>query len=306
MPDTPVATLRGASKRYGAHDALHPLDLDLAPGRVTALLGPNGAGKTTTVRLLLGLTSPSSGTVRVFGADPRDPAARERTGAMLQVGKVPETLRVREHVALFRSYYPRPLRYDDIIATAGLTGLDRRLYGTLSGGEKQRVLFALALCGDPDLLVLDEPTVGLDVASRRVMWERVRALRDAGRAVLLTTHYLEEADALADRVVVVARGTVVADGTPSQIKARVPNRRVRCVTALPLDVVRAIAGVERVQQAGAAIEILTGTAESVVRELLGRDRTLSALEVADAGLEEAFLAVTRGGSAAPDAPEIAA
>jgi ABC-2 type transport system ATP-binding protein len=302
MPTDPVAALRGVTKRYGAHTALDALDLELAPGRVTALLGPNGAGKTTAVRILLGLAAPDAGEARLFGVDPRKRAARERVGVMLQVGKVPETLRVREHVELFRSYYPAPLPYDDVIVAAGLHGLDARPFGKLSGGEKQRVLFALALCGDPDLLVLDEPTVGLDVEARRAVWAEIRRLREAGRAVLLTTHYLDEADALADRVVVLARGTVVADGSPAAIKARVASRRVRCVTALPLAAVRALPGVQSARALGDATEILCAAAEPVLRELLARDASLSGLEVGGAGLEDAFLAVT----AAPNDTEVAA
>jgi ABC-2 type transport system ATP-binding protein len=271
---------------------------------VTALLGPNGAGKTTAVRLLLGLSAPDAGEVRLFGADPRRRAARERVGVMLQVGKVPETLRVREHVDLFRGYYPAPRPYDDVVAAAGLHGLDARPFGKLSGGEKQRVLFALALCGDPDLLVLDEPTVGLDVEARRLLWAEIRRLRDAGRAVLLTTHYLDEADALSDRVVVLARGEVVADGSPAAIKARVASRRVRCVTSLPLAAVRALPGVQSARQLGDATELLTAAAEPVVRELLARDASLSGLEVTGAGLEEAFLAVTQ--STPPNVAGVAA
>jgi ABC-2 type transport system ATP-binding protein len=290
--ETAAATFRGASKSFGAQVAVRGLDLTLATGRVTSLLGPNGAGKTTAVRMLLGLTPPTMGEVRVFGADPRIPRSRARMGAMLQVGKVPESVRVREHVALFRSYYPAPLPTNEVMDAAGLRGLEGRLFGTLSGGERQRVLFALAICGNPDLLVLDEPTVALDVETRRTIWDRIRDLRTSGRAVLLTTHHLEEADALSDRVVVLARGAVVADGTPAEIKGRVATRRVRCLTKTPLAVARAIAGVESATLDGAVLELRTAVAESVVRELLARDATLSELAVTHGGLEDAFLAVT--------------
>ncbi|MEJ7812841.1 MAG: ABC transporter ATP-binding protein [Gemmatimonadaceae bacterium] len=294
-PGDAAAELRAATKRYGAVTALRDVTLSLAPGAVTSLLGPNGAGKTTAVRLLLGLTSPSAGSVSVFGGDPRSTATRERIGAMLQVSKVPESLRVREHIALFRTYYPDPLPYADVIAAAGLEGLDRRLFGTLSGGEKQRVLFALALCGNPDLLVLDEPTVGLDVESRRRLWAGIRHLRDEGRAVLLTTHYLDEADALADSIIVIARGEIVAQGTPAEIKSRVARRRVRCVTSLAPDAIhalRALAEGDVIRREGNVTEILTLRAEGVVRALLLGDPSLTGLEVASAGLEEAFLALT--------------
>lgn len=163
----PIATLVGVTKRYGATTALDGLDLSLRGGEIVALLGPNGAGKSTAVRLLLGLAAPSSGTVRIFGRDPRDAWARTRVGAMLQVARVVEMLRVREHLDLFRSYYPQPLAVAEIVKFAQLEGIEDRLFGQLSGGQKQRVLFALALCGDPDLIFLDEPTVGMDIEARR-------------------------------------------------------------------------------------------------------------------------------------------
>ena len=212
------ATLASVTKHYGPVHALRGLDFEIHPGELVALLGANGAGKTTAVRILLGLTKPTSGTARVFGGDPRDRATRTRLGAVLQVARVPETLRVREHIHLFSSYYPNPMPMDEVIAAAGLGGLERRNFGELSGGQQKRVLFALGICGNPDLLVLDEPTVGLDVEARRALWKQIRAFVDRGRAVLLTTHYLAEAEALADRVVVLDKGLKVKEGTPSEIK----------------------------------------------------------------------------------------
>ena len=288
----PVAELRRAVKRYGPVTALAGIDFAVRPGEVVALLGPNGAGKTTAVHLLLGLIRPSAGEATLFGRDPKSAEARMRTGVMLQISKVPETLKVREHVDLISSYYPRPLPRQDVLAAAGLTGLEERLFGKLSGGQRQRVLFALALCGDPSLLFLDEPTVGLDVESRRVLWGVIEEKAAQGRSVLLTTHYLEEADALADRIVLIDRGRIIAEGTPAEIKARAANRKVRCRTALPLDVVAAMPGVHGVRRDGDVIELFAADAELVIRELLGRDPGLSALEVRGADLEEAFLALT--------------
>jgi len=221
MPETNqtgIASFRGVTKNYGLHCALSSIDLLLESGQIMALLGPNGAGKTTAVKLLLGLLKPSTGTVKVFGGDPTDAHMRTRMGAMLQAASVPDTLRVREHIDLFSSYYPRPLAPAEIISRAGLDRLANRFYSDLSSGEQRRMLFALALCGDPDLLFLDEPTTGLDIESRRGMWAQIRALRAAGKTVLLTTHYLEEADQLADRIVVLKRGKIAADGTPAEIK----------------------------------------------------------------------------------------
>ena len=167
---------------------------------------------------MLGLLKPDAGAVRVFGQDPRTAENRWRTGVMLQVAQVPETLRVREHIDLFSSYYPHPLPMAEIIGTASLRGIENRFFGELSGGQKQRVLFALAICGDPDLLFLDEPTLGLDVQARRALWGQIRWLLSRGKSILLTTHYLEEADALADRVAVINNGRVIANGTPAEIK----------------------------------------------------------------------------------------
>jgi ABC-2 type transport system ATP-binding protein len=288
-----IARLESVSKSYGPLKALDGLDLTIHAGELVALLGPNGAGKTTAVKLLLGLAKPSAGSVRVFGENPVMPQARSRTGAMLQVARVPETLRVREHIDLFSSYYPSPLASEELLALTGLTGVKDRLFGELSGGQRQRVLFALALCGDPDLLFLDEPTVGLDVESRRVLWEQIRKLVARGKTILLTTHYLEEADALADRIVVINKGTVVAKGTPAEIKAKTAGRRIRCVTQVHPNTIKMLTGVLDVRINRPAIEIQTSDAEQVLRQLLALDPTLSQLEVISAGLEEAFLALTK-------------
>jgi ABC-2 type transport system ATP-binding protein len=288
-----VASLEGVNKNYGPVRALRGVDFRVRAGEVVALLGPNGAGKTTAVKLLLGLMPPNIGKVRVFGVDPTNPENRMRTGAMLQVGRVPETLRVHEHIDLFSTYYQKPMRAEEILAAAGLEKLADLKFGDLSGGQRQRVLFALAICGDPDLLFLDEPTVGLDVEARRMLWDEIRRMVDRGKTVLLTTHYLEEADALADRIAVINQGEIIAEGTPAEIKAKTSGKRIRCVTTLNLDVVKQISGVRDVKEDREAFEIQAAAAEPVVRELLLRDAQLSGLEITSAGLEEAFLALTQ-------------
>lgn len=233
-PDAPavVARLQAATRRYGEVVALDGVDLELRRGQVVALLGPNGAGKTTAVGLLLGLLRPSAGQVEVFGGAPASLPVRQRVGALLQIAKVPETLTVREHLELTSAYYPRPLPLAETLRLAGLEGLEKRLFGRLSGGQKQRLLFALAICGNPELVFLDEPTVGLDVEARRGLWACIGQLAGRGATVLLTTHYLEEAAALASRVVVLARGRVVADGPTQEIAALAGARRIRCRTDL--------------------------------------------------------------------------
>jgi len=294
MPlDQAVARLEGVSKNYGATQALRGVNFQVRAGEVVALVGPNGAGKTTAVKLLLGLMPPNVGRVRVFGSDPTNPENRLRTGAMLQVGRVPETLRVREHIDLFSTYYQRPMPAEQVLAAAGLEKLGDRKFGELSGGQKQRVLFALAICGDPDLLFLDEPTVGLDVEARRLLWDEIRQLVGRGKTVLLTTHYLHEADALADRIAVINRGEIIAQGTPAEMKAKTSGKRIRCITTLNLNRLRQMTGVREVREDREAVEIHTSTVEPVVRELLAADTALSGLEITSAGLEDAFLALTQ-------------
>ncbi len=290
--DVIVASLEGVNKNYGSVRALRDVNFGVRAGEVVALLGPNGAGKTTAVKLLLGLMQPNSGRVRVFGGDPTNPGNRLRTGAMLQVGRVPETLRVREHIDLFSTYYQKPMPFAEVLAAAGLEKLSDRKFSDLSGGQKQRVLFALAICGDPDLLFLDEPTVGLDVEARRMLWDEIRRMVGRGKTVLLTTHYLQEADALADRVAVINQGEIIAQGTPAEIKAKTAGKRIRCITSLSVGALRQIAGVTEVKEDREAVELHAAEAEPVVRQLLARDAQLSGLEITSAGLEEAFLALT--------------
>ncbi len=292
-----IARLHSVTKRYEKTTALDNLTLSLYPGEVVALLGPNGAGKTTAVRLLLGLIAPTSGSVRVMGRDPRDASARTGIGAMLQVTRVPETLRVREHIDWFRSYYPNPLPAAEIVRIAKLEGLENKFFGKLSGGQKQRVLFGLALAGNPDLIFLDEPTVGMDIESRRALWEQIRWLASQGKTVLLTTHYLEEADALASRIVVIDKGRVIAEGTAAQIKHRVSGRRIRCITELDEVFLLSLPSVASVERDREALIITAHEAESVVREMLLRDVTLRGLEISAPGLEDAFLALTGNNSA---------
>ena len=283
----------GVSKSYGSVLALNNVSFRIYQGETVSLLGANGAGKTTAVKLLLGLAAANQGRIKIFGENPRSRGAKMRVGAMLQVAKVPETLKVREHIELFSCYYANPLPLATVVERAGIEGLENRLFGELSGGQKQRVLFALAICGDPDLLFLDEPTVGLDVDSRRSFWREIRAFVERGRSVLLTTHYLEESDALADRILVLNRGTIVAEGTPREIKSSVAGKTIRCTTALSVEQVRAIDGVSSVRHQKHGLEILTSKAEAVLRELLAHDPSLTNVEIVGTGLEDAFLEITR-------------
>lgn len=307
-----VASLHDVTKRYrNGVIALDHLSVELRRGQIVVLLGPNGAGKSTAVKLLMGLTSPTDGRVRIFGSDPRFAGNRQRTGVMLQVGRAPEMLRVREHIELMRGYYPNPCPFTEIVQAAGLEGLEARMFGQLSGGQKQRVLFALALAGDADLIFLDEPTVGLDVEARRGMWAQIRALRQRGKTVLLTTHYLEEADALADRIIVINKGRVICEGTPSEVKAmgsgavstanpeggytppRVSGIKVlKFETKLTREQILTLSGVVRVEGTTGFVTVTSSSPELTLRELLALDSGLSGLEIQTPALEDAFLALT--------------
>ncbi len=288
-----VARLENISKKFGEVQALLDFNFSVRAGELTALLGPNGAGKTTAIRLLLGLARPTAGRVSVFNRDPTNVATRMRVGAMLQVGRVPETLRVREHIDLFSSYYPNPLPISETLAVAGIAELRDRKFGDLSGGQKQRVLFALAICGSPDLLFLDEPTVGLDVEARHLLWDEIRKLLGHGKTVVLTTHYLEEADALADHIAVINKGSIMAEGTPAEIKARTAGKKIRCLTQLPVSLLRSFPGVREVHEDREAVVIHASSVEDVLRRLLNLDPEVSGIEVTSAGLEDAFLALTK-------------
>ncbi len=295
----PLATLSGVSHRYGPVLALDRVDLEVRPSEILAVLGPNGAGKTTAISLLLGVLRAREGVAQVFGRHPDHPSVRARRGAMLQISGLLPTLTVAEHLDLFRAYYRTPLPLGRLLRLAGLEDLAGRRFLKLSGGQKQRVMFALAMAGDPELVFLDEPTAGLDLDGRLRLWGEIRALREAGRTAVLTTHYLEEADALADRIVVLHRGRVIATGTPADIKARTAGRLVRAITRISPEAARALPGVVSVRERGRHLELLTSRSEDAVREMLSRDASLTDLTVTGAGLEEAFLSLTGGGESSP-------
>ena len=288
-----VAALRKASKSYGTVKALDAVDLTVHRGEVLALLGPNGAGKTTAISLLLGLLHADSGHVTLFDQEPSSLAARRRIGAMLQTAGVPDTITVAELITLFRSYYPAPHTCADIATLAGVDDILKRRYGKLSGGQQRKVQFALAIAGKPELLFLDEPTTGLDINARETLWKTIRTLAADGCAIVLTTHYLEEAEALANRVCVLAHGYVVADGDVQKIRARVSQRRISCVSTLEPMTIASWPNVRNATRESNRIEIVTDSAEAIVRRLLNEDTGLSELEVRRAGLAEAFVEITK-------------
>lgn len=293
MGNAILAELAAVTKRFGPVLALDDLSLEIRSGELLAVLGPNGAGKTTAISLLLGLERPDKGTARLFGLPTESIGARRRIGVMLQEAALVPDLRVREQLEMVAAWYPDPLPVSDVLELTGTTSLSRRLYGKLSGGQKRLVQFAVALIGCPDLLFLDEPTVGLDIQSREMVWTQLRRLVADGCSIVLTTHYLEEAEALADRVAVLAKGRLIATGTVDDIRSLVVRKRISCRTTLRAEEVAAWPDVQTVTTEQGALRITASNTENVVRRLLAADDDLHGLEVESAGLAEAFAELTQ-------------
>jgi ABC-2 type transport system ATP-binding protein len=282
-----LAELKGARKRFGKNTALDGVDLAVQPGEVVALLGPNGAGKSTAIGLMLGLIQPDEGEVRLMGLSPAHLDARRGVGVMMQEVQLSAELKVGELVQLTASYYPAPMKARDAVEAAGVGKLKDRRYGKLSGGQKRLAQFALAICGRPRLIFLDEPTANLDVEAREHLWATVRRLVDEGCSVVLTTHHVEEAEALASRIVVLAAGRVIAQGGVDEVRAVVGRRRVACATRLAEGDVRRWPEVETARSADGLLEMSSPHAEALVRRLLEADPGLERLEVRRASLSEA-------------------
>ncbi len=284
--------LTGVEKHYGSVHAVRGVDLRIEPGEVVAFLGPNGAGKTTTMDLVLGLAEPTRGRVSVFGMAPREAVRRGLVSAVLQSGGLLKDLTVAETVAYTARLFPSSRAPEEVLERAGITSIAGRLVGRCSGGEQQRLRFAMALLPDPSLLLLDEPTQGMDVEGRRSFWAAIRRDAAAGRTVVFATHYLEEADSYADRVVLVRRGRIVADGTAAEVKALAAGRTVRATLAEPdVAALRALPGVDRVEVRGSTVLVHGTDSDAVARYLLTRTPAKD-LEVTALGLEEAFVALT--------------
>jgi ABC-2 type transport system ATP-binding protein len=285
--------LTGLVKSFGAVRAVRDVSIAIPPGETVALLGPNGAGKSTTIDILLGLARPDAGTVSIFGAAPDRAIAAGAIGAMLQTGQLLRDLSARELVTMMASLYPKPLPVDEVLGLTGIEAIADRRTQKLSGGETQRVRFALALVSDPQLLVLDEPTVAMDVESRHAFWTSMRDFAARGKTVLFATHYLEEADSYSDRAVLMARGRVVADGPTTEIKAMVGTRTIRATLPdVALAELEALPGVKQVERRGEAVTLRCGDSDAAIRSLLGAYPAARDVEISGAGLEEAFLQLT--------------
>lgn len=288
-------------KSYGQVRAVRPLDLVIAPGETVAILGPNGAGKTTVLDMMLGLTRPDSGSVSLFGMPPARAAKAGIISGMLQTGVPVDRLRVRELLTMVASLYPRPLKVDDVLRLTGATAFADRQTNRLSGGQVQRVRFGVALVANADLLVLDEPTAAIDVEGRREFWAAMWQVAAEGKTVIFATHYLEEADAYADRIVLLAQGRIVADGPATEIKAKVSSRTIRA-TLPGADVTQlaGLPGVTKAERHGEAVTLSTSSSDETVRALLGSCPEARDVEVLGAGIEEAFLELTAGENDVPN------
>lgn len=288
-----VITLSSLRKSYGPVTAVDGLSLQIARGQRVAILGPNGAGKSTLLNMVLGLLAPDSGEIDVLGGSPKAALAKGRLGAMLQDSGLPEEVTIGELVGAVAALYPKPRPVDEVLAHAGLTDLRGRRVGRLSGGQRQRVRFALALIGNPEILIFDEPTVGLDVESRREFWSEATALTEAGDTVIFATHYLAEADSYADRVVLVANGRIVADGTTAEIKSSVPFRVVECtLPAADREALHDLPAVAAVEVRGERVVLRSTDSDATLRELMTKYPDARDFEVGGVDLEEAFVALT--------------
>jgi ABC-2 type transport system ATP-binding protein len=290
-------TLTGLSKSFrgpeGPVHAVRGIDVAIGAGETVALLGPNGAGKSTTIDMMLGLLDPDQGEVTVFGRTPAKAVEDGAVGAMLQAGAVLRDLTVRELVSMMASLYPRPLDVDEVLHLTGIADIANRRTQKLSGGQTQRVRFAVALVSNPELLVLDEPTVAMDVEGRHAFWATMRDFAAHGRTVLFATHYLEEADANADRIVVMAHGLVVADGAPTEIKSMVSIRTIRATLPdITVADLTTLPGVTDADRRGAAVTLRCADSDAAIRALLERYPAAGDIEITGAGLEEAFMQLT--------------
>lgn len=286
-------TIDSLSFSYAKNTVLDDLSVSIQEGQLTCLLGANGAGKTTLINLILGRLTNSQGCIKLFGKEQSAAQVRCRIGAMLQNSSAPERAKVIELVELFASYYPKPLDTRALMTQLKLDDIAEKRFGKLSGGQKQLVLLALALCGDPDLLFLDEPSVGMDVEVRRTLWAVIEKFKAQGKTIILTTHYLEEADALADRIIVLQQGKVIADGSPETIKAKFQTKQIKAKTNKSIDWLSALEEVVGVILLGQYVELTSNCPEKTLKQWLNNDDSVQDVSVLSTDLEQAFIQITK-------------
>lgn len=309
-----IVKIKELSVTYGATRALSQISLDINAGEVLALLGENGAGKSTLINCILGRLKANSGEITIFGASPGEQAAKQRTGTILQSANLPDNSTVAEQIELFRSYYPNAMDSAQLFQLAMLDGLQKRRLSSLSGGQKQRLFFALAVCGNPQIIFLDEPTVGLDTGARREFWQCIENLKNSGVAIVLTTHYLEEAEALADRVVLLKQGQIIHQGTPADVKAKALGKRMSfCsqghtgqIESFFHSLNHATQSIHDLVIKNGKVTLTTATPEKLLRELLNSNFTITDLTVESARLEDAILILSDQSSSPVAKPEQAA
>jgi ABC-2 type transport system ATP-binding protein len=293
MTNPPAIRLTGLTKKFGTLTAVNKVDLTIQPGEVVALLGPNGAGKSTTIDLLLGLARPTDGSAELFGEDPRHAIVTGRVGAMLQGGALLPTTTVRESIALIHALHRHPLSVDEAMERAGVTDLAKQKIASLSGGQMQRARFAVAVVSNPDLLILDEPTAAMDVAARHSFWASMREFTDRGKTVVFATHYLDEADTFADRIVIMSQGRIIADGTPSEVKSVVTGRTVSfTVESADIASLERLTGVTSMEQRGTRVILQSADSDATLRALLASYPAATDIEIASRNMDDAFMALT--------------
>jgi ABC-2 type transport system ATP-binding protein len=284
-----VARIKNLHKSFNGNVALRAIELDILSGQVVTILGANGAGKTTLINILLGRLAFDQGEVSVFDRSPGSLAVKRQTGAMLQVANLPETLKIKEHIKLFQSYYPAPMDYQQVLDYAGLNDMQERYSRKLSGGEKQRLLFALSICGKPKLLFLDEPSVGMDVEARQGLWQAIRDLKGQGTAIVLTTHYLQEAESLADHIVLLKDGEIIKRGNSDEFKGSVSAKVIRFSSHHKPTCFARLTGVINCSQSGKYVSLQSNQVNRTLQALLTHYPDIEELSVGGAGLEEAFI-----------------
>jgi len=287
----PIASIRQLCKMFADKQVLTNVDLDLYQAETLSILGPNGAGKTTLINTMLGRLSLTSGKLNIFGHSAGSIQVKRQTGAMLQISGLPEMSTIKEHVQLFSSYYPKPMPYEQVMEYSGLKEIENQYSKTLSGGQKQRLLFALAICGNPKLLFLDEPTVGMDITARKALWKAIEALKAQGTSILLTTHYLEEADQLSDRIVMLNNGRIIREGTTETIKSQISAKKIRFKTRENITTLSAIPHVTKVtktSKSGNYYELESTCAESSIKQAISQQIDINDLTIIGGALEDAF------------------